>query len=85
MYHADTQQGTLRTASRVIDTTRIHSVWVRRPSPYLGLSGAERQDRRFAAEQALWGTGCIIASLPEAHYMNHPWRNRAAESKPTQL
>ncbi|MBC3991888.1 ATP-grasp ribosomal peptide maturase [Streptomyces sp. AC563] len=84
-YHADGQQGTLRTASREIDTTRVHSVWVRRPSPYLGPPGLSDQDRRFAAEQTLWGAGGIIASLPAAHYMNHPWHNRAAESKPAQL
>ncbi|MEU7090489.1 hypothetical protein [Kitasatospora aureofaciens] len=27
----------------------------------------------------------ILASLPGAHYVNHPWSNRAAEFKPAQL
>ncbi|MFG2598666.1 ATP-grasp ribosomal peptide maturase [Streptomyces sp. NPDC048462] len=88
-YRTGEQRGTLRTASRILDTTRVRSVWVRRPSPYgppprlcdrLG-----DQDRRFAAEQALWGAGGILASLPGARYVNHPWNNRAAEFKPAQL
>ncbi|MEV1011155.1 ATP-grasp ribosomal peptide maturase [Streptomyces sp. NPDC049881] len=84
-YGAGGQRGTLRTASRELDTTRVRSVWVRRPSPYEGPRGLAGQDRRFAAEQTLWGAGGVLASLPGAHYVNHPWRNRAAESKPAQL
>ncbi|MFF4378058.1 ATP-grasp ribosomal peptide maturase [Kitasatospora sp. NPDC001547] len=84
-YRTGEQRGTLRTASREIDTTRIRSVWVRRPSPYEGPQGLSDQDRRFAAEQALWGAGGILTSLPGAHYLNHPWNNRAAEFKPGQL
>ncbi|MFE7524391.1 ATP-grasp ribosomal peptide maturase [Kitasatospora sp. NPDC057542] len=84
-YRTSEQRGTLRTASRKLDTTRIRSVWVRRPSPYEGPSGLSGQDRRFAAVQALWGTGGILASLPDAYYVNHPWNNRAAEFKPAQL
>ncbi|MET7640798.1 ATP-grasp ribosomal peptide maturase [Streptomyces sp. NPDC005438] len=84
-YRANRQWGTLRTTSRELDTTRVRSVWVRRPSPYEGPPGLDGQDRRFAAEQALWGAGGILASLPEARYVNHPWNNRAAEFKPSQL
>ncbi|MEU3972072.1 ATP-grasp ribosomal peptide maturase [Streptomyces bacillaris] len=84
-YGTGDRRGTLRTASRKVDTTRIRSVWVRRPSPYEGPPELSGQDRRFAAEQALWGAGGILASLPGAHYVNHPWNNRAAEFKPAQL
>ncbi|WP_367434128.1 ATP-grasp ribosomal peptide maturase [Streptomyces celluloflavus] len=84
-YRTGDQRGTLRTASWEIDTRRIRSVWVRRPSPYEGPPELSGQDRRFAAEQALWGAGGILASLPGAHYVNHPWSNRAAEFKPAQL
>lgn len=84
-YRMGEQRGTLRTASRELDTTRVRSVWVRRPSPYEGPPELGDQDRRFAAEQALWGVGGILASLPGAHYLNHPWNNRAAEFKPSQL
>ncbi|MFJ4439746.1 ATP-grasp ribosomal peptide maturase [Streptomyces sp. NPDC088923] len=84
-YRAGEQWGTLRTSSRELDITRVRSVWVRRPSPYAGPPGLSPQDRRFAAEQALWGVGGILASLPGARYVNHPWHNRAAEFKPSQL
>ncbi|MEV7184171.1 ATP-grasp ribosomal peptide maturase [Kitasatospora sp. NPDC093102] len=84
-YRTSEQRGVLRTPSRELDTTRIRSVWVRRPSPYEGPPGLSGQDRRFAAVQALWGAGGILASLPGAYYVNHPWNNRAAEFKPAQL
>ncbi|MER7579129.1 ATP-grasp ribosomal peptide maturase [Kitasatospora sp. NPDC097691] len=84
-YRADGQRGTLRTSSRELDLTAVRSVWVRRPSPYQGPPDLDGQDRRFAAAQAFWGAGGILASLPGAHYVNHPWDNRAAEYKPAQL
>ncbi|MFD7719138.1 ATP-grasp ribosomal peptide maturase [Streptomyces sp. NPDC059814] len=85
VYRAGDQRGTLRTPSRELDLTRVRSVWVRRPSPHKGPPGLDGQDRRFAAEQSHWGAGGILASLPGAHYVNHPWSNRAAEYKPAQL
>ncbi|MEW2087056.1 hypothetical protein [Streptomyces sp. NPDC005283] len=36
-------------------------------------------------EEARYGLGGILGSLPGAHYLNHPWRNRDAEFKPAQL
>ncbi|WP_031065572.1 ATP-grasp ribosomal peptide maturase [Streptomyces sp. NRRL WC-3742] len=84
-YRTGAQRGTLRTASRELDLTDVRSVWVRRASPYEGPSELDGQDRRFAASQSLWATGGILASLPHAHYVNHPWANRAAEHKPAQL
>lgn len=81
-YRTGDQRGTLRTASREIDTTRIRSVWVRRPSPYGGPPELNGQDRRFAAEQALWGAGGILASLPGAHYVNHPGTTGPLSSSP---
>ncbi|MER7703840.1 ATP-grasp ribosomal peptide maturase [Kitasatospora sp. NPDC097605] len=84
-YSVDGQRGTLRTSSRELDLTAVRSVWVRRPSPYEGPPGLDGQDRRFAASQTFWGAGGILASLPGAHYVNHPWHNREAEYKPAQL
>ncbi|MEV7910251.1 ATP-grasp ribosomal peptide maturase [Streptomyces griseus] len=84
-YGTGVQQGVLRTPSQDLDLTRVRSVWVRRPSPYEGPRGLDEHDRRFAAEQSFWGTGGVLASLPDAHYVNHPWKNRAAEYKPAQL
>ncbi|MFB6888938.1 hypothetical protein ACFCX4_06435 [Kitasatospora sp. NPDC056327] len=60
-------------------------MWVRRPTPYDGPAGLEGQARRFAAQQAFWGAGGILGSIPGAHYVNHPGANRAAEYKPAQL
>ncbi|MFD5466325.1 ATP-grasp ribosomal peptide maturase [Kitasatospora sp. NPDC127059] len=84
-YRTGDQRGTLRTSSREIDLTEVRSVWTRRPSPFQGPSGLDEQDRRFAGSQSQWGVGGILASLPGAHYVNHPWSNRAAEYKPAQL
>lgn len=84
-YGTGEQGGLLRTPSRQLDLAHVRSVWVRRPSPYGGPPGLDEQDRRFAAAQHTWGTGGILASLPGAHYVNHPWRNRAAEHKAAQL
>lgn len=84
-YHTGGQRGTLRTPSREIDLTEVRSVWTRRPSPFQGPNDMDEQDRRFAGSQSQWGVGGILASLPRAHYMNHPWNNRAAEYKPAQL
>ncbi|MFE4514653.1 ATP-grasp ribosomal peptide maturase [Kitasatospora sp. NPDC056783] len=79
------RRGTLRTPSRELDLTEVGSVWVRRASPYEGPADLDGQERRFAASQSLWGAGGVLASLPGAHYVNHPWANRAAEHKPAQL
>ncbi|MFE6868848.1 ATP-grasp ribosomal peptide maturase [Kitasatospora sp. NPDC057692] len=84
-YRTGDQRGTLRTASRELDLTAVRSVWTRRPSPFQGPGELEEQDRRFAGSQSQWGVGGILASLPGAHYVNHPWSNRAAEYKPAQL
>ncbi|MFF9639448.1 ATP-grasp ribosomal peptide maturase [Streptomyces bacillaris] len=84
-YGTGVQRGVLRTPSRDLDLARVRSVWVRRPSPYEGPPGLEERDRRFAAEQDLWGVGGVLASLPGAYYVNRPWNNRAAEHKPAQL
>lgn len=84
-YGTGGQRGTLRTASRTLDLTDVRSVWVRRPSPYDPPPGMAEHDGKFAAAQGFWGTGGILASLPGAHYVNHPWRIRNAEYKPAQL
>jgi ATP-grasp ribosomal peptide maturase len=84
-YGTGEQCGVLRTPSRELDLTRVRSVWTRRPSPFDGPPGPDGPERRFAASQSRWGVGGILASLPGAHYVNHPWNNRAAEYKPAQL
>ncbi|MFB7126498.1 ATP-grasp ribosomal peptide maturase [Kitasatospora sp. NPDC056273] len=84
-FRTDGRRGTLRTPSRELDLTEVGAVWVRRASPYEGPADLDGPERRFAASQSVWGAGGILASLPGAHYVNHPWANRAAEHKPAQL
>lgn len=77
--------GSMRTATRLAELNRVRSVYWRRPSPYAAPSGLKGHDARWCVEQARYGVGGILASLPNAHYLNHPWRNRDAEYKPAQL
>ncbi|MET8540005.1 ATP-grasp ribosomal peptide maturase [Kitasatospora sp. NPDC004799] len=84
-YGTGEQRGALRTSNRELDLTRVRSVWVRRPSPYEAPPGPTEQASKFAAAQAFWGAGGVLASLSSAHYVNHPWHIRNAEYKPAQL
>ncbi|MEV0278530.1 ATP-grasp ribosomal peptide maturase [Streptomyces sp. NPDC050610] len=77
--------GEVRTATRATALEGVRSVYWRRPRPYAAPAGLDTQDARWCAEQARYGLGGILAALPGAHYVNHPWRNRAAEHKPAQL
>ncbi|CAN3982187.1 ATP-grasp ribosomal peptide maturase [Kitasatospora purpeofusca] len=84
-YGPSGRRGILRTPSRSLDLATVRSVWVRRPTRYEGPPELDGQDAGFAAAQNFWGAGGILASLADAHYVNHPWANRAAEYKPAQL
>jgi len=77
--------GEIRTVTRAVALDSVRSVYWRRPRPYMAPGGLEDRDAQWCAEQARYGFGGILASLPGAHYVNHPWRNRAAEYKPAQL
>ncbi|MFE2180089.1 ATP-grasp ribosomal peptide maturase [Streptomyces sp. NPDC059455] len=81
----DGLRGNARTRTRVTDLGRVRSVYWRRPRPYAGPPGLGDQDARWCREEARYGLGGILASLPGAYYVNHPWRNRDAEHKPAQL
>lgn len=77
--------GTLTTPTRSIESGALRSVYWRRPSPYRAPAHLDTQDAAWVVDQSRWGFGGVLASLPEALYVNHPWRNRDAESKPAQL
>lgn len=77
--------GEIRTETRSFTLDSVRSVYWRRPRPYAEPAGMAERDARWSAEQARYGVGGVLASLPGAHYVNHPWRNRAAEYKPAQL
>lgn len=77
--------GTMRTVTRTVELGAVRSVYWRRPSPYAAAPDLNKQDARWCVDQARYGIGGILAALPDAHYVNHPWRNRDAEYKPVQL
>ncbi|MBB5925307.1 ATP-grasp ribosomal peptide maturase [Streptomyces echinatus] len=78
-------QGTLVTASRTLALGNVRSVYWRRPTPCTVDRAMDDQTARWAVEEARYGLGGILAALPGARYLNHPWRNRDAEHKPAQL
>lgn len=78
----DPIRGYLITESRHVDLQRERAVYYRRPTPYR--SEGSRQAVRFAAQEARFGLGGILASLP-CRYVSHPWALIAAEHKPLQL
>jgi ATP-grasp ribosomal peptide maturase len=77
--------GTVRTTTREAPLDRVRSVYWRRPRPYSAPAEIRGADARWCAAQARYGLGGILAALPGASYLNHPWRNQAAEYKPAQL
>ncbi|MDX2826973.1 ATP-grasp ribosomal peptide maturase [Streptomyces ipomoeae] len=77
--------GTLATETRTLDLDSVRSVYWRRPTPYTTDLAMSEQTARWAVEEARYGLGGVLAALPGAHYLNHPWRNRDAEYKPAQL
>ncbi|MGW5211157.1 ATP-grasp ribosomal peptide maturase [Streptomyces sp. NPDC004051] len=77
--------GEVRTETRAVALDAVRSVYWRRPRPYSASEGLNGPDADWCAQQARHGFGGILTSLPGAHYVNHPWCNRAAEYKPAQL
>ncbi|WHM36331.1 ATP-grasp ribosomal peptide maturase [Streptomyces sp. BPTC-684] len=77
--------GRIATPSRLLDLASVRSVYWRRPTPYGGTGAAETPEDQFTNAQARAGYSGILAALPGAHYVNHPWRNRDADHKPLQL
>ncbi|MEU3997451.1 ATP-grasp ribosomal peptide maturase [Streptomyces fungicidicus] len=77
--------GEVRTETRDLELDTVRSVYWRRPRPCPAPEGLDGPDADWCAQQARHGLGGILAALPRAHYVNHPWRNRAAEYKPAQL
>ncbi|WP_343233466.1 ATP-grasp ribosomal peptide maturase [Streptomonospora sp. PA3] len=77
--------GTVTPAHTELPADNVRSVYWRRPSAYTAPPGMDDQDARWVIDQSRWGLGGVLACLPGALYLNHPWRNRDAESKPAQL
>jgi ATP-grasp ribosomal peptide maturase len=77
-------RGWIQTPSRVASLCDIRALYYRRPSGF-SYSQLEPQAGRFAAAQALFGLGGVLASLPGCRYVNHPNAIADAEYKPAQL
>ncbi|TCC43600.1 ATP-grasp ribosomal peptide maturase [Kribbella sindirgiensis] len=76
--------GPIGTSSRQFDLADVTSVYWRRPTPST-FPGLDQAAAEFARAQVREGVGGVLASLPNARYVNHPHRNWAAEYKPHQL
>jgi ATP-grasp ribosomal peptide maturase len=77
--------GNIDTATRHVNLNAVRSVYWRRPSSYVRPGTHHSADESFVLSQARAGFGAVLASLPGALYVNHPWRNRIAEYKAAQL
>ncbi|WP_143020447.1 MvdC/MvdD family ATP grasp protein [Sinosporangium album] len=77
--------GSITTATRRVNLTDVRSVYWRRPTPFRPSPYLDEQTGRWVADQSRFGLGGVIAALPGALYVNHPWRVRDAEYKPMQL
>lgn len=77
-------RGTLATPSRNARLDAVRSLYYRRPRGFT-FTGLDEQDARFAALQARYGLGGVLASLPGCLYVNHPHSVADAEFKPAQL
>lgn len=76
--------GHIRTPTRVLGLAEVRSVYYRRPSPYALQDDLAGQDARFAASQARFGLGGILAAL-DCPWVSHPRDLGHAEYKPAGL
>ncbi|UBU14548.1 ATP-grasp ribosomal peptide maturase [Nonomuraea gerenzanensis] len=77
--------GSIETPTRHLDLSGVGAVYWRQPTPYRPAPGPDQSSAAWAADQARFGLGGVLAALPDAFYLNHPFRNRDAEYKPLQL
>ncbi|MFJ9035702.1 ATP-grasp ribosomal peptide maturase [Streptomyces sp. NPDC102406] len=77
--------GTIHTPTRQIELDAVRSVYWRRPTPYGGTGPGVTVEEQFTNSQSRAGYAGVLAHLPGALYVNHPWRNRDAEYKNAQL
>ncbi|MFF0265224.1 ATP-grasp ribosomal peptide maturase [Kribbella sp. NPDC004536] len=77
-------RGRLRTPTREVELAAVRSLYFRRPNDF-DFAHLEPQAARFAAAQARFGLGGLLADLPGCRYVNHPNAIADAEYKPVQL
>ncbi|APU17586.1 ATP-grasp ribosomal peptide maturase [Actinoalloteichus fjordicus] len=76
--------GTIEIGDRVIELETVRSVWCRRPSAFRFSTQLSLTERHWCAEEAKFGFGGVLSSLPVL-WVNHPSRNADAAYKPLQL
>ncbi|MEV0823868.1 ATP-grasp ribosomal peptide maturase [Nonomuraea rubra] len=77
--------GSIETPTRHLNLSNVGAVYWRQPTPYRPSPELDADSAAWAADQARYGLGGVLAALPGAFYLNHPFRNRDAEYKPLQL
>lgn len=78
----DGLRGAARTATRVADLGNVRSVYWRRPRPYVVRPGLDERAGPWCREEARYGLGGVLASLPGAHYVNHPGATETPSTSP---
>lgn len=76
--------GWLRTPEREVALEAIRAIYYRRPSAFAFTGSLTSTERRFAAAEARFGFGGVLAALP-TRWVNNPHRMAEADYKPLQL
>ncbi len=76
--------GRIRTPRRAIELEEITAVWYRAPKAYRFPDELSPVERAHANQEAKYGLGGVLSSLP-ALWVNHPARLADAAYKPVQL
>jgi len=77
------QSGTLRAPTREISFDEVGGVYWRRPSIYQLSSALNADEVAWAAREARFGMGSVLAAMPV--WLNHPAHIARAEYKPVQF
>lgn len=77
-------QGELSAADRTVELADVGAVYYRRPTRFTFPDGLSEADAIFAASEAQFGLGGVLAAL-DALWVNNPARVAFAEYKPVQL
>lgn len=76
--------GRLTTPAHAVDLEAVTAVWFRSPTAYQFPAQWSSTERRHSANEAKFGLGGVLMSLP-ALWVNHPTRIAEAGYKPLQL
>jgi len=77
--------GSLSAYDRIVDLTRVRSIWHRRPTTFRFDDAMPLKQRRFAFQEARSGLAGTLYALPGVTWVNHPQAEATAQFKPLQL